>query len=158
VDVRPFRAADREACLALAGRLTEGVAAWRDPDAVLSAVRGWVAAAVEAVDEPSQAMFLAERSGRVVGLVAVAERVHFSGEVDAYVGELAVAADAEGQGVGRALMEAAEAWARSRGRAHITLETGAANTRAREFYQRLGYLTEDVRLTKALPPSPRTPS
>lgn len=158
MDVRPFRAADRQACLELADRLTEGVAAWRDPDAVLSAVRGWVAAAVEAADAPSQAMFVAERSGRVVGLVAVAERVHFSGELDAYVGELTVAADAEGHGVGRALMESAEAWARSRGRAHITLETGAENSRAREFYQRLGYLTEDVRLTKALPPSVRASS
>ncbi len=36
--IRPFRGEDREQVLALAPRLTEGVAPWRDPAAVASAV------------------------------------------------------------------------------------------------------------------------
>lgn len=150
--VRAFRAADLDACTALAGRLTEGVAPWRDPVAVLAAVRAWVAASVEAAGTPGHAMFVAELDGRTVGLVAVGERAHFTGEIDAYVGELIVAAEAEGRGVGRALLAAAEDWAVRRGRTHLTLETGAANVRARQFYRDRGYLEEDVRLTRRIGP------
>lgn len=39
-----------------------------------------------------------------------------------------------------------------RGHRCVTLETGAANTSARAFYASLGYLEEDVRLTRPLPP------
>jgi len=52
-------------------------------------------------------------------------------------------------------MAAAESWASDRGLRHLTLETGAANQPARGFYRALGYLEEDVRLTKPLPPQPR---
>ncbi len=69
---------------------------------------------------------------------------------DAYVGELLVARSAEGRGVGRALMARAEQWGREQGHAYLTVETGAANARARAFYTGLGYLDEDVRLTKPL--------
>jgi ribosomal protein S18 acetylase RimI-like enzyme len=57
----------------------------------------------------------------------------------------------ERRGIARELMAAAEAWAASRGLLFLTLETGAANKPARGLYQALGYLEEDVRLTKALP-------
>jgi len=76
-----------------------------------------------------------------------------TGEIDAYVGELAVDAGHERQGVGTLLMDAAEDWARRRGLRHVTLETGAANGPARTFYAGRGYLDEDVRLTKALRPA-----
>lgn len=70
--------------------------------------------------------------------------------VDAYVGELVVSAPHERRGIGRALMARAERWARDRGLAHLTIETGAANLAAREFYTRLGNVEEDVRLTREL--------
>ena len=47
-------------------------------------------------------------------------------------------------------MAAAEEWARRQGLACVSLDTGAANTRARAFYAALGYEEEDVRLTKRL--------
>ena len=55
-----------------------------------------------------------------------------------------------GRGVASALMAAAEAWGAGRGLRCLTLETGAANQPARSFYAALGYLPEDVRLTKDL--------
>jgi ribosomal protein S18 acetylase RimI-like enzyme len=48
---------------------------------------------------------------RVVGLMSLAEREHFTGELDAYISELAVDAAVEGRRGGRALMTAAERWA-----------------------------------------------
>jgi GNAT superfamily N-acetyltransferase len=148
--VRRSQPADREAALGLAPRLTIGVAPWRDPDAVLDAVRAWVRDAIASTGE-GQAVFVAEdRSGRLVGLVGVGQCTHFSGAMDGYVGELIVSADHEGQGAGRALMAAAEQWAIERGLTRMTLETGAANAGARAFYARLGYVEEEVRLTRRL--------
>lgn len=148
--VRRYQPQDRDAALGLAPRLTFGVAPWRDPVAVLDAVRSWVGDAIASTAE-GHAVFVAEGpSGRLIGLVGVGQSTHFTGAVDGYVGELIVSADHEGQGVGRALMAAAERWALERGLARVTLETGAANTGARAFYGRLGYVEEEVRLTKLL--------
>jgi ribosomal protein S18 acetylase RimI-like enzyme len=83
-------------------------------------------------------------------VVGVGSRRHFTGEVDAYVGELAVADTVACCGVGTLLMRAAERWARDRGFSRVTLETGAANQVARRFYRALDYLEEDIRLTKTV--------
>jgi len=146
--IRPYRGDDGEQVMALAPRLSEGVAAWRDPEAVGRAVRGWVATALETSSEPGHAVFVAELDGGIAGVITVTERVHFTGQVDAYVGELVVAAGLERRGIATRLMAAAEAWAAQRGLAFITLETGAANEPARSLYAALGFLGEDVRLTK----------
>jgi len=63
--IRPFRGEDREQVLALAPRLTEGVAPWRDPAAVASAVAGWVASSLDSSGEPGHAVFVAELDGRI---------------------------------------------------------------------------------------------
>ncbi|MEU8251412.1 GNAT family N-acetyltransferase [Nonomuraea sp. NPDC048916] len=148
VVIRPYRDEDRDALVALAPRLTEGVATWRDADAVAMAVRGWVTFSLDQGDGDNHGVLVGVRGGRVAGFVTVTTRRHFTGQTDAYIGELVVAAEAERMGVGRALVGAAESWARDRGLRHITLETGAANVRARSFYRALGYAEEEVRLSK----------
>jgi ribosomal protein S18 acetylase RimI-like enzyme len=148
VRIRPFQAADLDAVMALAPRLTEGVAPWRDPRAVLAAVRGWVSGSAGQAGQDGHAFYVAAAGDEVVGLVTVCEQAHFSGQVDAYVGELVVAKDWEGRGVGRRLMRAAEDWAAGRGLPFITLETGEDNGPARGLYRALGFLGEGVRLTK----------
>lgn len=150
--IRPFAPADRDAVLGLAPRLTVGIAPWRDPAAFLAAARRWIEGSIAGIG-PERAVLVAEDGrGRCLGFVSVARDVHFTGEEQAYVGELAVAEEAEGIGVGRALMAAAEAWSRERGYRLIALDTGAANDRARGFYRRLGYAEESVKLVKVLSP------
>lgn len=152
LEVRRYTAADQPAVLALAARLTEGVASWRDPEAVAAAVADWVSGYPAAEANDTSAVLVAEQSGRLIGFAGVAQRTHFSGETDGYLGELAVAPDAERQGVGRALVAAAERWTKTRGLRRLTLDTGAANLNARAFYRSLGYQEEDVRLSKAVTP------
>jgi ribosomal protein S18 acetylase RimI-like enzyme len=53
-------------------------------------------------------------------------------------------------GVGRALMEAAHAWARARGLDEVELSVHAANREALAFYERLGYATAVHRLSRRL--------
>ncbi len=150
MDIRDFHSGDEADVLALAPRLTEGVAPWRDPDDVRRAVVAWVRESIDRSADSDRALFVAEQSGAVVGFVSVGEREHFAGEVDGYVGELVVSYDRAGHGVGRLLMGRAEDWARDRGVKHLTLETGAANAQARAFYESLGFAEEDVRLTRRL--------
>lgn len=85
------------------------------------------------------------------------ERKHFAGEVDAYIGELAVARGYERRGIGAALVAVAEAWSRERRYPRITLDTGAGNVGARAFYAALGFAEEDIRLSKPLTNTPPGP-
>ncbi len=151
IRIRPYQPADRSQVMALAPRLTEGAASWRDPAAVLTAVQIWVRDSVDALSQPGHACYVAADGNSIVGLVTLSERTHFTGQVDAYVGELVVQAGMERRGIATQLMTAAEAWAARRGLPFLTLETGAANQPARNLYAALGYHGEDIRLTKAIP-------
>jgi ribosomal protein S18 acetylase RimI-like enzyme len=149
--IRSYEPSDRDALMTMAERLLEGAAAWRDPVRWLAAVREWVSGSIESAAEgDGAAVLVAVSAGQVAGFVSVSSRQHFTGAVDAYIGELVVAAGDERRGAGRALLSAAEDWAEQRGYGRLTLETGAANTRARAFYARAGYAEEEVRLTKVL--------
>ena len=150
VDIRPVQPGDHAQVLALAPRLVEGVAAWRDPQAVRRTVRGWVESSLDTASQPGHAVYVAIADGRVAGMVTISEQAHFTGQVDAYIGELAVTSIMERRGIATELVNAAEVWAVRRGLAFLTLETGAANQPARAFYSRRGYQEEDLRPTKAI--------
>lgn len=148
--IRPATPDDREFVRQIAPRLLVGYAPWRDASRMLATMERFL---LESMDAPPDkgAMFIAERSNGVrLGVASVAHNVNFTGERQAYVGELAVIAEAEGRGVGRLLVDAAERWARDQGHTLLVLDTGAANARARGFYADLGYQEESVRLVKAL--------
>ncbi|HZX05648.1 GNAT family N-acetyltransferase [Kribbella sp.] len=147
--VRRYEDGDHAAVLGLAPRLAEGVAPWRSPEGVLAAVTGWVVEALARSGEPGRIVLVAEENG-VIGFVSGELRTHWSGDSELYVGELVVAAQYEGRGVGRALMDAMAEHATQQGLAAITLDTGASNANARAFYSRLGFAEEDVKLTKTL--------
>jgi ribosomal protein S18 acetylase RimI-like enzyme len=155
-DIRPSRAGDYPALLALSSRLTIGAAPWRDRDRVAAAARGWIESSLTRAETEADrnGVFVAVSAGdgEMAGLVSVTERTHYTGEVDAYIGELVTDAAFEGQGAARALVAAAEAWAAARDLTRITLETGAGNTRARRFYALAGFAEEDLLLSKPVRP------
>jgi ribosomal protein S18 acetylase RimI-like enzyme len=146
--VRAYESGDQEQVLQLAGRLTEVVAAWLDRQAVASAARNWILESIGSMGESAAMFVVDDGSGNVLGFASVAVRQHFTGVQQAYIGELAVAANAEGRGVGRALVEEVERWAMAHELPAVTLETGSDNHHARLFYQRLGYQEESVTLTR----------
>lgn len=150
VKIREYVVTDRDAIMALAPRLAEGKPPWRDDDAWLAATRGWIADAADSAGAADHAVFVAVDGDEIVGVVHVAERTHFTGQVDAYVGELITATGQERRGIARALMQAAEEWGAARGLDYLTLETGMRNLPARALYRAIGYLEEDVRLTKQI--------
>lgn len=66
----------------------------------------------------------------------------------AYIALFAVRASAEGTGVAQKLLAAGEGWARARGVARLSLDVMTSNARGRSFYEKAGFHTESLRLTK----------
>lgn len=69
-----------------------------------------------------------------------------------FIDNLVVARSHHGTGVGRALMDAAEAWGRNRGATEAVLTVWQFNEGAIKFYERLGYESEQIRMYKPLNP------
>lgn len=90
-------------------------------------------------------VYVAVEGAEVVGFVSVSESAHWTGELDAYVGELVVRPDHEKRGVGTQLVSEAERWAATRGLRRIRLSTAALR-----LYDALGYEREDVTLSKGV--------
>jgi ribosomal protein S18 acetylase RimI-like enzyme len=63
---------------------------------------------------------------------------------------LAIATEAEGKGVGKALMNAAEAWSKECGYRYLSLYVFGTNNHARKFYEKLGYDEDSLKLTKMI--------
>ena len=91
------------------------------------------------------AVLVAEAPDGVVGRLSIARDPHPASTHVADLG-LMVARDFRRRGVGRALMEAAEDWARDVGVAKIELHVFPYNLGAIALYERLGYRREGLRL------------
>lgn len=150
IDIRAATEHDKPAVLQLAPRLAEGLAAWRNREAAVLAARQWLTDSFAAAARQDGTVPVAVDKAGIAGVITINEQRHFTGEIDGYIGELAVASHAVRRGIGRALIAAAEAWAQDRGLRHLTLHTGIANIPARRFYATLGFHDEEIRLTRPL--------
>jgi RimJ/RimL family protein N-acetyltransferase len=93
---------------------------------------------------PHAAVLVAENSGRIVGRLSIARDPHPASRHVADVG-LMVAQEFRRRGAGRALMQAAESWAREAGVWKLELHVFPHNTAAISLYESLGYAREGVR-------------
>lgn len=82
------------------------------------------------------AIFIAEHEGEAVGCCSLMAMPDGGYEV----GKMAVAADAQGLGLGRRLLEACEAHAVAAGAPRLYLETNSAQTHAIKLYRRFGFV------------------
>lgn len=102
---------------------------WNDPSADLR----------RSLDGPSSTVLGAvDAGGTLIGTAMVGHDGHRG-----WVYYLAVAPDRRGQGLGRALMEAAEAWLRERDVPKIQFMVRASNTAVLGFYDSLGYADQE---------------
>jgi diamine N-acetyltransferase len=100
-----------------------------------------------ALPDPEADWLLAERAGEILGFANVRilhapDRAMLVPRRFAEVGSLAVRADHQHAGIGRALMQAAERWAAGQGINEIQLNVWEFNRGAIAFYERLGYVAE----------------
>ena len=148
--VRPFDPNDRAFVFGLAPRLAIGMQPWRDLRLWLTTVEGWLTESITQHNQKTTVLIAENEQGERLGFATVSHSTHFTGQRQAYIGELATSETIEGRGVGAALVKACEQWALEQGYALLTVSTGAANTRALRFYHHLGFQDEDVTLTKLL--------
>jgi GNAT superfamily N-acetyltransferase len=150
VSIRQASERDEADLIALAWRLTAfTLPAWRKPEHIAEADAREMMEAIRH-RSPVSEVFVAERDGVTAGCLHMVEVIDFFGLKHGHISVIAVTPEAEGSGVGRALMEHAEAWTSRRGHSLLTLNVFAANARARRFYERAGYAPEILKYSKAL--------
>ena len=151
IEIRPARNGDSDFVAGLASSLLEfGSPAWKDLAALAPRFRKVLAETVRNQDQRSTVLIAEGEDGTPLGFVSLKVSKDVEGSERGHVADLAVTEGARRRGVGRALMQAGEAWARERGFAVLSLDVWSTNERALEFYGRLGYSAESLCLIKAL--------
>ncbi len=94
--------------------------------------------------------YVAELDGKLAGTVVVQptytdnDCAYFMRPGVAAVHQFAVEPGAQGQGIGRGLLQACEKWAREQGFGELAMDTAEQAGHLIELYGRLGYLPVDV--------------
>lgn len=146
----------REACAADA----EPIAALL-PDLGYVATPEQVARRLDALQSwPDQKVFVAEQGGRLLGLCHVQGVRLLASDGYAELQALVVAADRQGQGWGRRLLEQAQRWAGQAGYARLRLRSGTQRDAAHRFYRGQGFAQGRASYAferATIPASPRPP-
>ncbi len=133
--IRPAVPADLEAMVRLLGVLFSIEADFR-PDRARQ--RRGLARMLE--DPARRLVLVAEEAGAVIGMVTVQLVISTAeGGEAGLLEDLVVDAAHRGAGVGRRLVEAAEAWARARGATRLQLLADSGNAPALAFYARVSW-------------------
>ena len=149
--IRTAREDDIEFIAGLVPSLLEfGSPGWKDKDALAPGFGEALARAVRDQSVRSSVLVAEGTDGTPLGFISLKVAKDIAGVERGHVADLAVADTARRRGVGRALMQEGEAWARKRGFATLGLDAWSTNKRALEFYRRLGYAAESLCLIKEL--------
>jgi len=127
-----------------------GPPVWRTPEELVEGEARTLRDFFESPDDGTRVL-IAESGDSRLGFVLIEElRDYFTLERHGHVGILAVTEGAEGRGAGRALLRAAESWARDRGFQTLTLNVFSGNDHARAVYEHLGFQEETVKYVKRI--------
>lgn len=139
--IRGAGADDLEQVLALLAE--DAIRAFEEPAAPSPRQR---AALAELIADPAHDVLVDERDGRLVATAQISwlRVLIYDGGLLCQVESVRTASGLRGQGIGAALMEHIIELARERGCARVQLTTNARRTRARTFYERLGFTASHV--------------
>ncbi len=130
--VRRVREEEREGWLAMRAAL------W--PDSELADLRNDVARFF--AGEGREAVLVCEEAGALIGMIELSERAYAEGcqtSPVAFIEGWFVAEHRRGGGIGRALVAAAEAWARERGHSELASDTQLWNEASQKAHAALGF-------------------
>lgn len=113
---------DLEFLLGLVSRLSEfGLPPSRDAKAIAAFTYDLLTRTLNE-NSPTSVILIAEENQKRLGFIQLEEeKEFFSSEAHGYIANLAIAKEAEGKGVGKALMQAAEAWSKERDYRYLSL-------------------------------------
>lgn len=89
--------------------------------------------------DDQQVLVAEDAEGRPIGWIHTLVSYRLESDAFAEIAGLVVAEDRRSHGIGQALLEAAEAWARERGMRRMRVRSNALRERAHGFYVRRGY-------------------
>ncbi|MEI5991131.1 GNAT family N-acetyltransferase [Enterococcus crotali] len=92
------------------------------------------------LSSPVNKLFVKELDEKVVGYIQLSEYVCTYAPKLMNVLALVVAEEFHSQGIGKALLEYAEQWAKEQGAKGIRLNSGVERTEAHKFYEHQGYV------------------
>lgn len=152
IRIRRATADDIEFVLGLAPQLVAVEAPpWRDSGQMTETDAQVLRGALEAPSD-GEAVFIAlDPDDEKLGFIHVCvETDYYTRGPCGHIADLVVRGESRGQGVGEALMIAAEAWSRERDHSLLTLNVFVQNARARALYERQGFASETIRYVKAI--------
>jgi predicted N-acetyltransferase YhbS len=128
IDILPISVDDAEAVAQLSGELGYPT------DAACMAQR-----IADVISAAGQTAFVAHMVPEVVGWIEVSISFHLQSEPHALIGGLVVRSDVRSLGIGAALCDRAEEWARDQEMKIIRVRSQIARLNAHKFYERQGY-------------------
>ena len=148
--VRLAHADDDEFILALSERFVAfELPPWRKRSETLAGIRADIARHLRDLPAGSH-LFVAENDdGERCGFLHLqTHKDFFTGALNCHISDLVVAPAFDGRGIGRALLDHAEAWAKQHRCRFVTLAVFPGNERARKLYETHGFGVELLRMAK----------
>ena len=142
---------DHHFIFSLSPRLAEVAnLAWHSEEVIQTMQDDYIGAMLADSSVPF-ALLVAEDNTSPLGFIHVKEHNdEISNEACAMVTLLAVSPVAQGRGVGKLLMQAAERWTKQQGYRLLHLEVFANNDNGQGFYRNLGFQSEMLTMVKQL--------
>lgn len=136
----------REARPADAARLAELICELGHPIEASQVRRNLVA-----LKKSGETPLVATQGKQIVGMCGIGKRIVIARPAAiGRITSLIVTRDAQGHGIGRMLVEAAEAWMRKQGCALIEVTSNDRRAQAHAFYRHMGYERTSIRFAKTL--------
>lgn len=150
--IRPALASDTDFILSLVPRFVDfKLPKGRRKRECAAAIHADMKRALQSPGEEEVFFISDDDSGARTGFLHLqVMRDFFSGKRNCHISDLAVADGHDGHGIGRALLDFAEQWARRNRCARLTLAVFPGNARARALYERAGYASDLLRMHKPL--------
>ncbi|GAA0822276.1 hypothetical protein GCM10009111_30310 [Colwellia asteriadis] len=151
INIRKATDIDRAFIFELSPRLAEvAQLAWHTDEVIQKMQDDYITAMLVKSAVP-QITLIAEINAKPYGFIhARSHTDSISGEVCGTIPLLAVLPKAQGQGLGKLLIESVEVWAKELGYRLLHLEVFAKNNKAYSFYQQQGFTAETVHMIKNL--------
>lgn len=150
--IRPAVPADIDFILSLVPRLTAfGLPPWRDAGEMIAVDTQVLTDKLTHTPQDTVILVAEDEHNTPLGFIHLQTGNDYYHKVKhGHIADIIVSAEAEGLGIGRALMQKAEEWACAEGFRWLTLGVFAQNTRAREFYTGMGYSEDLIKYGKQL--------
>lgn len=150
--IRNMIESDKDFIIDLSARLADiEYMDWRDRQKMKDAQRKMAQEAISNRDQDSDIFVVEDGNKTLLGYLYITKITDFfTGVEQGYISSIAITKEGEGKGIGKKLIEKAEEWTKNKGYKQLSLNVFKCNERAVNFYTKLNFETETMRMVKEL--------